>query len=142
MIFLTLPIGPLRPDTLRRTCLVFFALALLLLGCAGYKAQPTVKKGPEPKHYTISPTQEITEYNTIVITPGSIDKLIRLSNEDLKKLKDLLKSVVGGGGQVQSMGAWGISVAAEVKKEETQTQEVKADAKADVKATVEGIPIK
>lgn len=141
MSFLTLPIGAPCSTNPRRTCLALFAIALLFLGCAGYKIKPAIMKGQEARHYAISPTQEIIEYNTIIITPGSIDELIRLSNEDLEKLRTILRAI-GSSGQVQSMGAWSISVAAEVKSEETQTQETKSDAKADIKVTAEGIPIK
>lgn len=141
MVFLTLPIGVLCPVNLRRTCFVFLVIALLLFSCAGFKTKPSITKGQEPRHYTISPTQEIKEYNTIIITPDSIDKLIRLSNENLKKLMTILQAI-GSNGRVQSMGVWSISVAAEVKKEESQTQETKSDAKADVKVSAEGLPIK
>lgn len=119
-----------------RTSTGILALVAIFILVLSSCAAPQLTEGDVPRSYRISPSQIIQEFNTILITPESLDRLIKMSDEDLKRVESLFKKF--NGGKVQSMGAWGISVSASSKVDRNQSQ--KADAKVDISPTVKLIP--
>jgi len=126
MTFIRSPISV--PRTIASALVLAAIFLFALFGCAA----PQLTEGDVPRSYRISPSQVIQEFNTILITLESLDKLVKMSDEDLKRVESLFKKF--NGGKVQSMGAWGISVSASSKTDRDQTQ--RADAKADISPTV------
>jgi len=95
----------------------------LAYGCA----QTT--PGPEKHSNVVMPMQTVNQVT--VISPESMEWLIKLSNEDFAKALKIFKVT---GGTVMSMGAWGIKVQG-IQADDTLTSEATSDASLDAQLT-------
>ena len=100
----------MKGDIMKAFISVIFFVMVFSMGCA--RTQPQ-----EDKVYKISPKQVVN--NVTIISDKSMEMLIKLSWEDLKKAVQLLNR---HSGIVLHMGAWGIKVEG-IKASRTTTSE-------------------